>query len=84
MMKLMSTFKSVSLLVGGFISLMKLLPYFPKAFNFLEKARESRGCVLVHYLAGISATIAIAYVMQHLKMNSDTAYVKSDKTNYIT
>ncbi|XP_053207674.1 dual specificity protein phosphatase 16-like [Panonychus citri] len=61
----------------------KLLPYFPMAFNFLEKVRESRGCVLVHCLAGISrsATIAIAYVMQHSRMTSDDAYryVKSKR-----
>lgn len=61
----------------------KLLPYFPKAFQFLDKARESGGCVLVHCLAGISrsATVAIAYVMKHLKMSSDDAYryVKSKR-----
>ena len=61
----------------------KLLPYFPMAFNFLEKVRESSGCALVHCLAGISrsATIAIAYVMQHSKMSYEDAYryVKSKR-----
>ncbi|RWS26495.1 Dual specificity protein phosphatase 8-like protein, partial [Leptotrombidium deliense] len=61
----------------------KLLPHFPKACNFLDKVRESNGCAIVHCLAGISrsATIAIAYVMRHLKMSSDEAYryVKSKR-----
>lgn len=61
----------------------KLLPHFTKAFQFLDKVRESGGCVLVHCLAGISrsATVAIAYVMKCLKMNSDEAYryVKSKR-----
>lgn len=61
----------------------KLLPYFPMAFQFLDKVRESSGSVLIHCLAGISRspTIAIAYVMHHLHMNSDDAYryVKSKR-----
>ncbi|XP_054159108.1 dual specificity protein phosphatase 16-like [Oppia nitens] len=60
-----------------------LLSYFPKAFNFLDKVRESGGCVIVHCLAGISrsATVAISYVMRHLCMSSDDAYryVKSKR-----
>ncbi|XP_015922369.1 uncharacterized protein [Parasteatoda tepidariorum] len=54
----------------------KLLPHFSKAFQFLDKVRESGGCVLIHCLAGISrsATVAIAYVMKTLKMSSDEAY----------
>ncbi|RWS09296.1 Dual specificity protein phosphatase 8-like protein [Dinothrombium tinctorium] len=63
----------------------KLLPYFPKACNFLDKVRESSGCAIVHCLAGISrsATVAIAYVMRHLKMSSDDAYryVKSKRAS---
>ncbi|GFR02176.1 dual specificity protein phosphatase 16 [Trichonephila clavata] len=61
----------------------KLLPHFSKAFQFLDKVKESSGCVLVHCLAGISrsATVAIAYVMKTLKMTSDEAYryVKSKR-----
>lgn len=62
----------------------KLLPHFTKAFQFLDKVREaSGGNVLVHCLAGISrsATIAIAYIMQHMRMTSDDAYryVKSKR-----
>ncbi|XP_013784685.1 dual specificity protein phosphatase 16-like [Limulus polyphemus] len=61
----------------------KLLPFFPKAFQFLDKVREASGCVLVHCLAGISRspTIAIAYVMHYLRLSSDVAYryVKSKR-----
>lgn len=54
----------------------KMLPYFHDAFQFLDKVRESNGCVLIHCLAGISRspTLAIAYVMRHLRMSSDDAY----------
>ncbi|KAL3883629.1 hypothetical protein ACJMK2_029872 [Sinanodonta woodiana] len=54
----------------------KLLPHFHEAFQFLDKVRESNGCVLVHCLAGISRspTLAIAYIMKHLGMSSDDAY----------
>ncbi|XP_067674436.1 dual specificity protein phosphatase 16-like isoform X1 [Haliotis asinina] len=54
----------------------KLLPYFYQAFQFIDKVREANGCVLVHCLAGISRspTLAIAYIMDHMKMSSDDAY----------
>ncbi|CAM1294502.1 DUSP16 (predicted) [Pycnogonum litorale] len=61
----------------------KLIPYFPEAFQFLDRVGESSACVLVHCLAGISrsATLAIAYVMKHFRMSSDDAYryVKSKR-----
>lgn len=55
----------------------KLLPYFNEAFNFIDKVREGGGCVLVHCLAGISrsATVAIAYVMKHLRLSFEEAYM---------
>lgn len=55
----------------------KLLPYFNDAFHFIDKVRESGGCVLVHCLAGISrsATVAIAYVMKHLRLPFEEAYM---------
>ncbi|XP_005109665.1 mucin-19 [Aplysia californica] len=54
----------------------KLLPYFQEAFQFLDKVREANGCVLVHCLGGVSrsATLAIAYIMKHMRMSSDEAY----------
>lgn len=61
----------------------KLRPYFARACHFLDKVRESSGCVLVHCLAGVSRspTVAIAYVMRHLGLSSDEAYryVKSKR-----
>ncbi|ESO87313.1 hypothetical protein LOTGIDRAFT_107379, partial [Lottia gigantea] len=54
----------------------RMVPFFKEAFQFLDMVRESNGCVLVHCLAGISRspTLAIAYVMRHLKMMSEDAY----------
>lgn len=54
----------------------KLLPYFERAFEFLDKVKEANSCVLVHCLAGISRspTLAIAFVMRHLHMSSEEAY----------
>ncbi|XP_076467255.1 uncharacterized protein LOC143298310 [Babylonia areolata] len=54
----------------------KILPFFPEAFQFLDKVHEANGCVLVHCLAGISRspTLAIAYIMKHMRMSSDEAY----------
>ncbi|CAH1799941.1 unnamed protein product [Owenia fusiformis] len=54
----------------------KLIPHLKKAFHFLDKVRDANGCVLIHCLAGISrsATLAIAYIMYHLKLSSEEAY----------
>ncbi|XP_074604550.1 uncharacterized protein LOC141857874 [Brevipalpus obovatus] len=61
----------------------RLLPYFPIAFDFLERVRKSEECALVHCLAGISrsATIVIAYLMKHSRLTLDDAYryVKSKR-----
>nr|KAG5704010.1 hypothetical protein BaRGS_032099 [Batillaria attramentaria] len=42
----------------------------------IDKVHEANGCVLVHCLAGISRspTLAIAYIMKHMRMSSDDAY----------
>lgn len=54
----------------------KILPWLDKSVDFIEKAKASNGCVLVHCLAGISrsATIAIAYIMKRMDMSVDEAY----------
>lgn len=41
-----------------------------------DKVRESGGSVIIYCLAGISrsATVAISYVMRHLKMSSEDSY----------
>uniref|UniRef100_A0A2D4FK05 Protein-serine/threonine phosphatase n=2 Tax=Micrurus corallinus TaxID=54390 RepID=A0A2D4FK05_MICCO len=54
----------------------KIFPWLDKSVDFIEKAKASNGCVLVHCLAGISrsATIAIAYIMKRMDMSLDEAY----------
>ncbi|KAK7108110.1 hypothetical protein V1264_015904 [Littorina saxatilis] len=54
----------------------KILPFLPEAFQFLDKVHEANGCVLVHCLAGISRspTLAMAFIMKHMRMSSDDAY----------
>ena len=41
-----------------------------------DRVRGSGGCALVHCFGGVSrsATVAISFVMRHLKMTSDDAY----------
>uniref|UniRef100_A0A8R1DI54 protein-tyrosine-phosphatase n=1 Tax=Caenorhabditis japonica TaxID=281687 RepID=A0A8R1DI54_CAEJA len=54
----------------------KLSPYFPKAFEFLEKCRKQNKKCLIHCLAGISRspTLCISYIMRHMQMGSEEAY----------
>ncbi|XP_077999934.1 uncharacterized protein LOC144452664 [Glandiceps talaboti] len=54
----------------------KILPWFNKTVDFIDKVHSLNGKVIVHCLAGVSrsATVAIAYVMNHLRMSSDDAY----------
>ncbi|CAF3810713.1 unnamed protein product [Rotaria sordida] len=54
----------------------ELLPYFDKAYTFIEKARLNNGRIFIHCLAGISRSpaLAIAYVMRYLHLSADNAY----------
>ncbi|CAI2325336.1 unnamed protein product [Caenorhabditis sp. 36 PRJEB53466] len=54
----------------------KLTPYFPMAFEFLERLRKSGKKCLIHCLAGISRspTLCISYIMRYMQMGSDDAY----------
>lgn len=49
---------------------------FPEAIEFIEKAIQSGGCVLVHCNAGISrsATIVLAYLMKAKAMSLNDAF----------
>ncbi|KAM7542789.1 hypothetical protein Aperf_G00000000130 [Anoplocephala perfoliata] len=53
-----------------------IVPYFEKAFAFLDSAKRSGGRVLIHCFAGISRspTLAIAYLMHDQRLTFDEAY----------
>ncbi|XP_032869182.1 dual specificity protein phosphatase 8-like [Amblyraja radiata] len=53
-----------------------LLPWLNKSVEFIDKVRATRCRILVHCLAGISrsAAIAIAYVMRTMDLPLDDAY----------
>ncbi|ULU07015.1 hypothetical protein L3Y34_018654 [Caenorhabditis briggsae] len=54
----------------------KLSPYFPMAYEFLERCRKAGKKCLIHCLAGISRspTLCISYIMRYMKLGSDDAY----------
>ncbi|CAH7678674.1 hypothetical protein BY996DRAFT_6430991 [Phakopsora pachyrhizi] len=62
-------------------------PHLERAMDFIEQCRLSGGKVLVHCRVGVSrsATIVIAYVMKHLKMDLASAYlmVRSRRLNIL-
>lgn len=53
-----------------------LLPWIPKALHFIDAAMSSGASVLVHCVAGISRSpaLAVAYIMYSLGMDLDHAY----------
>lgn len=62
-----------------------LASYFPKAFSFIDEARNNQKGVLVHCLAGISrsVTITVAYLMYKCSLNLNDAFnvVRACKSN---
>ncbi|VDK38416.1 unnamed protein product [Dibothriocephalus latus] len=53
-----------------------IYPFFEKAIEFIDGAKETRGVVLVHCLAGISrsASIVMAYMLYHTPLTVLEAY----------
>lgn len=49
---------------------------FDECFAFINTARQSGGCVLVHCMAGVSrsASVVIGYLMKFNNMNFTTAF----------
>ena len=60
-----------------------ILKAFPEALDFIDKALDSQGCVLVHCNAGISrsATIVLAHLMKQkgMSLNDAFAYLRSKR-----
>ncbi|XP_069047848.1 dual specificity protein phosphatase 8 [Lepisosteus oculatus] len=54
----------------------QLLPWIPAALAFIDQARCQRGAVLLHCVAGVSRSpaLAVAYIMHHLGLGLDDAY----------
>jgi len=55
---------------------VELDEYFPRVFEFIDKALETGGQIFIHCYAGISrsASFVIAYIMQHKQMKYDDAF----------
>eukprot|EP00026_Physarum_polycephalum_P011667 Phypoly_transcript_11907.p1 GENE.Phypoly_transcript_11907~~Phypoly_transcript_11907.p1 ORF type:complete len:336 (+),score=49.86 Phypoly_transcript_11907:69-1010(+) len=51
--------------------------YFDVAIEFIESAKEAKGRILVHCLAGVSrsATLVIVYIMHSLKLTLRESYI---------
>jgi len=52
-----------------------MAPYFEQACQFIEEARQSNGCVLVHCACGVSrsTTLCCAYLIKHHSMSVEQA-----------
>jgi protein-tyrosine phosphatase len=52
-------------------------PYFEQACQFIEEARQSNGCVLVHCACGVSrsSTLCCAYLIKHHSMSVEQAII---------
>jgi len=75
------TYKQLHAADNGYQNLKQ---YFDEAFEFIDKARNCGGAVLVHCQAGVSRspTIAIAYLIKYFSMSMVEAYkfVKSRRS----
>jgi atypical dual specificity phosphatase len=52
-----------------------MTPYFEQACRFIEEARQSNSCVLVHCACGVSrsTTLCCAYLIKHHSMSVEQA-----------
>ncbi|CAF2978722.1 unnamed protein product [Rotaria sp. Silwood2] len=52
-----------------------MAPYFEQACQFIDEARQSNGCVLVHCACGVSrsTTLCCAYLLKHHSMSIEQA-----------
>jgi len=75
------TYKQLHAADNGYQNLKQ---YFDEAFEFIDKARNCGGSVLIHCQAGVSRspTIAIAYLIKYFSMSMVEAYkfVKSRRS----
>jgi protein-tyrosine phosphatase len=62
-----------------------MTPYFEQACQFIEEARQSKGCVLVHCVCGVSrsTTLCCAYLMKHHSMTVEQALVQLRSRRHI-
>lgn len=67
------TYKQLQAADNGYQNLKQ---YFDEAFDFIDKARDTGGSVLVHCQAGVSRspTIAVAYLIKQFPMSMVEAY----------
>ncbi|CAF0741481.1 unnamed protein product [Rotaria sordida] len=59
--------------------------YFEQACEFIEEARQSKGCVLVHCVCGVSrsTTLCCAYLMKYHSMSVEQALVQLRSRRHI-
>jgi len=59
--------------------------YFEQACQFIEEARQAKGCILVHCVCGVSrsTTLCCAYLMKHHSMTVEQALVQLRSRRHI-
>ncbi|CCD73846.1 Dual specificity protein phosphatase 19 [Caenorhabditis elegans] len=63
----------------------RIIDYFERVFEFIDKVRQNEGIVFIHCNAGISrsATFVVAYLMKNLKISCREAMDKCRETRSI-
>jgi protein-tyrosine phosphatase len=62
-----------------------MTPYFERACQFIEEARQANGCVLVHCACGVSrsTTLCCAYLIKHHSMSLEHALIQLRSRRHI-